>query len=83
MRLGPSHLVLRPHFLKLGPTSGDAAAPAVVTHVEFLGASVRYGLDMRGVLLSADRPFEGSAALFRPGDQVFVTLPFEKAVWLD
>jgi iron(III) transport system ATP-binding protein len=83
MRLGPSHLVLRPHFLKLGSNSCDAAAPAVVTHVEFLGASVRYGLDMRGVLLSADRPFEGSAALYRPGDQVFVTLPFEKAVWLD
>ena len=77
-----THLVLRPHFIALSASPRAGALPALVNHVEFLGASVRYGLDMSGVLLSADAPFEGGASLFRPGDQIFAALPLEKAVWL-
>ena len=76
------HLVLRPHFLALTPEPRDVALPAVVSHTEFLGATVRYGLAMGGLALSADAPFESGAALFKPGDPVFVTLPLEKGVWL-
>jgi len=77
-----SHLVLRPHFLALSPTPAATAARAIVAHVEFHGANVRYGLDLGGISLSADAPFENSAALYKPGDQTFVTLPLEKGVWL-
>ena len=76
------HLVIRPHFVALSPAPRDAALPAVVSHTEFLGATVRYGLAMGGLSLSADAPFESGAALFKPGDPVFVTLPLEKGVWL-
>jgi iron(III) transport system ATP-binding protein len=76
------HLVIRPHFVGLGPAPHDAALPAVISHTEFLGATVRYGLAMGGLALSADAPFESGAALFKPGDAVYVTLPLDKGVWL-
>ena len=76
------HLVIRPHVLALSPVPGDAALPAVISHTEFLGATVRYGLVMGGLSLSADAPFVSGAALFKPDDQVFVTLPLDKGVWL-
>ena len=76
------HLVIRPHFLALSPAPHEASLPAVISHTEFLGATVRYGLAMGGLALSADAPFESSAALFRPGEQVFVKLPLDKGVWL-
>lgn len=76
------HLVLRPHLLALSAAPRDAALPAVISHREFLGATVRYGLAMGNLTLSADAPFESGAALFKPGDPVFVTLPLDKGVWL-
>ena len=76
------HLVLRPHVLSLSAEHGEASLPAVISHTEFLGASVRYGLAMGGLALSADAPFESGAALFKPGDAVFVTLPLDRGVWL-
>ena len=64
----------------VGAGALEASLPAVISHTEFLGATVRYGLAMGGLALSADAPFESGAALFKPGDTVFVTLPLENTL---
>ncbi len=77
-----ARLVIRPHFLKVDHAPPAGSLPAVVSHIEFLGANVRYGLTMGDVSLSVDAPFQSSTALYKPGEQVFVTMPLDKGAWL-
>jgi iron(III) transport system ATP-binding protein len=66
-------LVIRPHTLALGRVPGDAARiwlPGVVAEREFLGAFVRYAVEVAGERLIAEEPHHIGRDSHRPGDAV-------------
>ena len=74
-------LVFRPQHASLSPVAG-AAMSGPVTHREFLGATVRYGVrtELREILV--DVPFQSGAELRSIGEPVGVALPPERMLYL-
>jgi len=77
-----SHLVMRPQFISLAKAQGGALHGRV-EHMEFLGASLRYAVRLNQKLIHVDAPFEPGQSVFAAGEMVDLTLPLEKAIWLD
>ncbi len=77
-----SHLVMRPQFIALA-AHGTTGISARVEHMEFLGASLRYGLRLGSRLVHVDAAFEPGQKIFAAGEMVDLALPLEKAIWLD
>ncbi|CAM5198084.1 ABC transporter ATP-binding protein [Bosea thiooxidans] len=78
-------LVFRPQHASL--TRAGAVAEAgqlqgAISHREFLGASMRYGVRIGGSELSVDLPFQSGAALFEAGDAVTLGVPPSALLWL-
>jgi iron(III) transport system ATP-binding protein len=74
-------LVFRPQHASLSPV-GSAAMSGPVTHREFLGATVRYGVRIGGREILVDAPFQSGAELRTIGETVGVALPPERMLYL-
>lgn len=77
-----SHLVMRPQFITLA-AQGKTGVTAHVEHMEFLGASLRYGVRLGSKMIYVDAAFEPGQKIFTAGETVDLTLPLEKAIWLE
>ena len=77
-----SHLVMRPQFISL-VAQGTTGLTARVEHMEFLGASLRYGVRLGSKMIYVDAAFDPGQKIFAAGEMVDLTLPLEKAIWLD
>ncbi|HEX7217712.1 MAG TPA: ABC transporter ATP-binding protein, partial [Burkholderiales bacterium] len=67
-------LVFRPQHAVLAPVAG-ATMSGPVTHREFLGATVRYGIRIGGEEVLVDAPFQSGSELRTIGETVGVALP--------
>ncbi|HSI02186.1 MAG TPA: ABC transporter ATP-binding protein [Reyranella sp.] len=74
-------LVFRPQHARLAPAAG-AAISGPVTHREFLGATVRYGIRVGGDEVLVDAPFQSGSELRAIGETVGVALPAERMLFL-
>jgi iron(III) transport system ATP-binding protein len=74
-------LVFRPQHASLSPAAG-AAMSGPVTHREFLGATVRYGVRIGDGEVLVDVPFQSGAELRTIGETVGVALPPERMLYL-
>ncbi|MBX9740476.1 MAG: ABC transporter ATP-binding protein [Beijerinckiaceae bacterium] len=78
-----ARLVFRPQHAGLSaPHPARPALPGVVKHREFLGATVRYEVEVGASSVVVDAPFQTGADLYAPGDAVGVTLPLSSIHWL-
>jgi len=73
---------MRPQFITLNPAQ-DAGLQGQIEHMEFLGASLRYGVRVSDRIISVDAPFEPGQRVYAAGERVGLTLPLEKAIWLE
>ena len=74
-------LVFRPQHATLSSVDG-ATLRGPVTHREFLGATVRYGVRVGGSEILIETPFQSGAELRTVGDMVGVALPPERMLYL-
>ncbi len=74
-------LVFRPQHASLAPAAG-AAMSGPVSHREFLGATVRYGVRIGDHEILVDAPFQSGAELRAIGETVGVALPPERMLYL-
>jgi iron(III) transport system ATP-binding protein len=74
-----ARLVFRPQHASL---SDGGALRGPVTHREFLGATVRYGVRVADAEILVDAPFQSGSDLHDVGDMVGVALPSERALYL-
>jgi iron(III) transport system ATP-binding protein len=74
-------LVFRPQHASLSPIA-EATMSGPVTHREFLGATVRYGVRIGGNEILIDAPFQSGAELRTIGETVGVALPPERMLFL-
>jgi iron(III) transport system ATP-binding protein len=74
-------LVFRPQHASLSPIA-EATMSGPVTHREFLGATVRYGVRIGGNEILIDAPFQSGAELRAIGETVGVALPPERMLFL-
>ena len=75
-------MLFRSHATVAKPGSSPGALTGSVNHREFLGATVRYALQMGQSEISVDASFQSGEQLFAPGDSVDVTLPQRAILWL-
>ncbi len=81
-------LLFRPQSVALLPSgtpaaSGDAHFLASVTHREFLGATLRYGLALGNQEVLIDVPFRSGDVLYEIGAKVSAVVPHQALLWLD
>jgi iron(III) transport system ATP-binding protein len=74
-------LVFRPQHATLSAVDG-ATLHGPVTHREFLGATVRYGVRIGGSEILVETPFHSGGELRTVGDMVGVALPPERMLYL-
>ena len=74
-------LVFRPQHATLSSVAG-ATLHGPVTHREFLGATVRYGVRIGGSEILVETPFHSGAELRTVGDMVGIALPPERMLYL-
>jgi iron(III) transport system ATP-binding protein len=74
-------LVFRPQHAALAPVAG-ATMSGPVTHREFLGATVRYGVQVGGSEILVDAPFQSGEELRDVGETVGVALPAQRMLYL-
>jgi iron(III) transport system ATP-binding protein len=70
---GPVKLVFRPQHATIGDETAGGL-PAIISHREFLGATVRYGARIGASEILVDTPFSSQAALRQPGHKVTVSI---------
>jgi iron(III) transport system ATP-binding protein len=76
-------LVFRPQYATIGTVaSGAVALAGTVTHREFLGATVRYGVQVGTASVLVDVPFHSGDALLETGTHTSVGLQPSSAQWL-
>nr|WP_309402689.1 ABC transporter ATP-binding protein [Aminobacter niigataensis]WMD00686.1 ABC transporter ATP-binding protein [Aminobacter niigataensis] len=75
--------VFRPQYATIGTVASDAVALAgTITHREFLGATVRYGVQVGTASVLVDVPFHSGDALLETGARTSVGLQPSSAQWL-
>jgi iron(III) transport system ATP-binding protein len=76
-------LVFRPQYATIGTVASDAVGLAgTITHQEFLGATVRYGVQVGTASVLVDVPFHSGDALLETGARTSVGLQPSSAQWL-
>ncbi|CAO3437136.1 ABC transporter ATP-binding protein [Azospirillum endophyticum] len=80
-------LMFRPQNLAIRvdgqpPAPGHARLTGTVRHREFLGASIRYAVDVSGQLVQVDAPHQAGDALLSPGAPIILDLAADKARFL-
>jgi iron(III) transport system ATP-binding protein len=82
-----ARLVFRPQHATLlagdATTDGRAALPGSISHREFLGSSVRYGVTIGETEVSVDLPFQSGGDLHEVGAPVSLALSPRTALWLE
>jgi iron(III) transport system ATP-binding protein len=73
-------LVFRPQHAELD-TPGNGL-PGTIAHREFLGATVRYGVNLGGTEVLLDAPFSSSEGLRSVGETVGIRISPERALFL-
>ena len=72
---GEAEIVVRPHSIQLARAPGNAGLrwlAGSITEREFLGAFIRYTVNVRGQILVAEEPHRIGRESHRPGDAVHV-----------
>ncbi|MDR6772337.1 ABC transporter ATP-binding protein [Azospirillum sp. BE72] len=64
------------------PAPGHARLTGVIRHREFLGASIRYAVDVGGQLVQVDAPHQAGDALLSPDAPIILDLAADKARFL-
>jgi len=81
-----ARLVFRPQqaaLMQPGASSGDRVPmPGVVSHREFLGANVRYGVRIGTTEVAVDLPFQSGEGLHEVGAPVELALSSRGLLWL-
>ncbi|PWC76437.1 ABC transporter ATP-binding protein [Azospirillum sp. TSH64] len=80
-------LMFRPQNLAIRadgqpPAPGHARLTGTVRHREFLGASIRYAVDVGGQLVQVDAPHQAGDALLPPDAPIILDLAADKARFL-
>lgn len=76
-------LVFRPQHASLEDAGGEGVRlPGRVSNIEFLGASVRYGVMVGASEVLIDVPFQSGASVRATGSDVNVLLPSRCMLWL-
>ncbi len=74
-----ARLVFRPQHARL---AADGTLHGPVSHREFLGATVRYGVRLGDTEILVDAPFQSGDELRQVGEQVAIDLPPHRALYL-
>jgi iron(III) transport system ATP-binding protein len=77
-----ARLVFRPQHATVTAGDSKAGLPGTVLHREFLGATVRYAIQLGQTEVTVDTSFESGDSLFAPGAEVDVVLPERTILWL-
>ena len=78
-----ARLVFRPQHASVAPPgAADGRLRGTVRHREFLGATIRYAIQIGAAEISVDSSFQSGDQLFAAGDSVAVTLPERAILWL-
>jgi len=76
-------LVFRPQHAGIAPPgSSRTSLPGVVTHREFLGATIRYDVKVGTASVIVDTQFRSGDGLFAHGENVEIALPASAIKWL-
>ncbi|KAA2237554.1 ABC transporter ATP-binding protein [Salinarimonas soli] len=76
-------LVFRPQDAALDRVeTGAVPLPGTIAHREFLGSSVRYGIQIGGTEIVVDTPFQSGNVLHEPGRPITVSVSPRSALWL-
>jgi iron(III) transport system ATP-binding protein len=76
-------LVFRPQYASIGTVEADAVPlSGTITHREFLGATVRYGVEIGKSTVLVDAPFHSGDALLAPGNSTVLGIKPSSALWL-
>ncbi|MBP1872939.1 iron(III) transport system ATP-binding protein [Ensifer adhaerens] len=76
-------LVFRPQYATLGTLEpGAVALTGTIAHREFLGATVRYGVQVGTTTVLIDAPFHSGEALLETGATTMLGLKPSSALWL-
>ena len=80
---GDAKLMFRPQNARIGSANADEIAlPGQISHREFLGSSVRYGIQVAGSEVLVDVPFRSGTELKNNGDAVDLALGRNALLWL-
>jgi iron(III) transport system ATP-binding protein len=78
-----ARMVFRPQDAGIGPEGGAlTAVPGTISHREFLGSTVRYGIKVGAAEIAVDTPFHSGDPLHERGARVTVGVPFRSLLWL-
>jgi iron(III) transport system ATP-binding protein len=75
-------LVFRPQDARIDPGSEGASLRGTITHREFLGSAVRYGVRVGPAELTVDVPFHAGDRLHEVGAPAMVTVAPRSLLWL-
>ena len=75
-------LVFRPQDARIDPGSEGASLNGTITHREFLGSAVRYGVRVGPAELTVDVPFHAGDRLHEVGAPAMVTVAPRSLLWL-
>jgi iron(III) transport system ATP-binding protein len=80
----PQNLIIRQNGRQDGapPAFGHARLTGNIRHREFLGASIRYAVDVGGQLVQVDAPHQTGDALLAPDAPIILDLAADKARFL-
>jgi len=76
-------LVFRPQYATIGAVEPDAVPlSGTIAHREFLGATVRYGVEVGTATVLVDAPFHSGDGLLEPGGRTVLGIKPASALWL-
>ena len=76
-------LVFRPQYATIGTVEADAVPlSGTIAHREFLGATVRYGVEVGTATVLVDAPFHSGDGLLEPGSSTVLGIKPASALWL-
>jgi iron(III) transport system ATP-binding protein len=75
-------LVFRPQDARIGPGGDGSSLAGTITHREFLGSAVRYGVGVGPAELTVEVPFHAGDVLQDIGAAVTVTISPASSLWL-
>jgi iron(III) transport system ATP-binding protein len=75
-------LVFRPQDARIDPGAEGASLDGTITHREFLGSAVRYGVRVGPAELTVDVPFHAGDRLHEVGAPAMVTVAPRSLLWL-
>jgi iron(III) transport system ATP-binding protein len=76
-----SKIVFRPQDARI-QASGEGALPGTIAHREFLGSTVRYGVQVGAAEIAVDTPFHAGDRLYETGAPVSVAIAPGSILWL-